>query len=114
MAPTPAPIPLQTKHKLEQMFKPDYPLCKEDVVWILELIKKKVAEGDPALLDLAQPRLLKSFHYFTEVAMLLIHRRHMFDQEADRLRTWLLEAASGIIELPPNAASKSGITPSRR
>lgn len=108
---TPAPIPLQTKHKLEQIFKPDYPLCKEDVIWFLDLIKKKVAEEDPELLDLAQPRLLKCFHYFAETAMMLVHRRHLFDQETDRLRTWLQEAAAGIIELPPSAAGKTSSSP---
>lgn len=110
---TSAPIPLQTKNKLDQLFQPDYPLCREDVVWILDLIKKKVAEEDPELLDLSQPRLLKSFHYFAETAMMLIHRRHMFDQEADRLRTWLLEAATGIIELPPAAVGKIRSSPNR-
>jgi hypothetical protein len=89
------------------MFQPDYPLCKEDVVWILDLIKKKVAEEDPELLDLSQPRLLRSFHFFAETAMMLIHRRHFFDQEADRLRTWLQEAAAGIIELPASALVKT-------
>jgi hypothetical protein len=104
---TPAPVPQQTRHKLEQMFAPDYPLCKEDVVWILDLIKKKVAEEDPVLLDLSQPRLLRSYHCFAEVAMMLVHRRHMFDQETDRLRTWLLEAAEGIIDLPQSALRKA-------
>ncbi|WP_377470431.1 hypothetical protein [Paenibacillus chartarius] len=104
---TPAPIPQHTRHKLEQIFKPDYPICKEDVIWVLELIKKKVAEEDPMLLDLSQPRLLKSYHYFAEMAMMLVHRRHLFDQEADRLRAWLIEAASGIIDLPPSALRKA-------
>lgn len=104
---TPVPAPQQTRHKLEQMFMPDYPLCKEDVVWILDLIKKKVAEEDPLLLDLSQPRLLKSYHYFAEVAMMFVHRRHFFDQEADRLRSWLLEAARDIIDLPPSAERKA-------
>jgi hypothetical protein len=99
----PAPIPQQTRHRLEQIFDRDYPLCKEDVVWLLELIKKKVAEEDPHMQDLTQPRLLRSYHYFAEVAMMLVHRRHVFDQEADRLRGWLVEAAAGIIELPSSA-----------
>nr|WP_052487208.1 hypothetical protein [Paenibacillus sp. VKM B-2647] len=94
-------------HKLEQLFRPDYPLCKEDVVWLLDLIKKKVAEEDPALLDLPQPRLLRSYHYFAEVAMMLVHRRHVFDQEEGRLRSWLLEAAEAVIDLPPSAVRKA-------
>lgn len=90
--------PNHTQGKLEQILHPGYPLCKDDVVWILEFIKKKVAEEDPQMLGLAQPRLMKNFRYFAEVAMMLIHRRNGFDQEADRLKMWLREAAYGLQE----------------
>jgi hypothetical protein len=103
----PASIPLQTRLKLEQIMQPAYPLCREDVVWMLDLIKKKVAEEDPHLLDLSQPRLIKNFRYFAEVAMMLIHRRHLFDQETDDLRAWLREAAYGIIDLPPEVKQRA-------
>jgi hypothetical protein len=84
------------QNKLDQMLHPSYQLCREDVVWILEFIKKKVAEEDPNLLGLAQPRLLKNFQYFAEISMMLIHWRNGFDQEADRLKMWLREAAHGL------------------
>jgi hypothetical protein len=86
--------PIQSK--LEHMLHSSYQLCREDVVWILEFIKKKVAEDDPHLLGLSQPRLLKNFQYFAEISMMLIHRRNAFDQEADRLKMWLREAAYGL------------------
>ena len=57
------------------MLHPSHQLCREDVVWILEYIKKKVTEEDPNLLGLAQPRLLKNFQYFAEISMMLIHRQ---------------------------------------
>jgi hypothetical protein len=82
--------------RLEQILKPGYQLCREDVVWILEFIKKKVAEEDPQLLGLSQPHLMRNFRYFTEIAMMLIHHRSGFDQEAERLRAWLREVAYGI------------------
>jgi hypothetical protein len=88
----------RTKGKLEQILHPSYTLCKEDVVWILEFIKKKVAEEDPLMQGLTQPRLLKNFRYFAEVSLMLIHRRNGFDQEADRLKMWLREAAYGLQE----------------
>jgi hypothetical protein len=81
--------------KLEQILKPGYQLCKEDVIWILEFIKKKVAEEDPNLVGLSQPQLIRSYRYFTEIAMMLINRKNGFDQEADRLKRWLREAAYG-------------------
>jgi hypothetical protein len=81
--------------KLEQILQPGYPLCREDVVWILEFIKKKVAEADPNLPGLSQPHLIRSFRYFTEIAMMLINRKNGFDQEAEHLKMWLREAAYG-------------------
>lgn len=80
------------QRKLEQILEPHYPLCKEDVVWLLDFIKKKVAEGDPKLLDLSQPRLLQNFRYFAETAMLLIHKRHICDPDVERLKAWVSEA----------------------
>jgi hypothetical protein len=81
--------------KLDQILHPSYQLCREDVVWILEFIKKKVAEEDPGLLGLSQPRMIKNFRYFAEIAMMLIHRKNGFDEEADRLKLWLRDAAYG-------------------
>jgi hypothetical protein len=89
-----------TQGKLEQILHPNYTLCKDDVVWILEFIKKKVAEADPHVQSLPQPRLLTDFRYFAEVALMLIHRRSGFDQEADRLKEWLREAAYGLQQEP--------------
>ncbi len=85
-----------TNRKLQSILDPGRPLCREDIVWMLEYIKKKVADEDPRLLELSQPRLLQNFRYFAETAMLLIHRKSFFDQEADRLKTWLYEASYGL------------------
>ncbi|CAM4291439.1 hypothetical protein FHS16_002320 [Paenibacillus endophyticus] len=97
--------PLQDLHptqkRIHRILDPDHPLCREDVVWMLEYIKKKVADEDPALLDLSQPRLLQNFRFFAEAAMSLIHRRHCSDQEADRLREWLRQATFGLHNVNP-------------
>ncbi|NIK68528.1 MULTISPECIES: hypothetical protein [unclassified Paenibacillus] len=85
-----------TSERIDRILSPDHPLCREDVVWMLEYIKKKVADGDPALRDLSQPRLLKNFHYFAEASMLLIRRKHYSEQEATRLRNCLIEASYGL------------------
>ncbi|MCK9859746.1 hypothetical protein [Paenibacillus sp. ATY16] len=85
-----------TNERIDRILNPDHPLCREDVVWMLEYIKKKVADGDPALRDLSQPRLLKNFHYFAEASMLLIRRKHYSEQEATRLRNCLIEASYGL------------------
>lgn len=93
-----------TRTKLEQIMDPTRPLCKEEIVWMLEYIKKKVAEEDPSLMDLSQPRLLQNFRYFAEIALMLIQRRNGFDHEADRLRRWLQEASHGLHM--PSSSSK--------
>ncbi|WP_438446696.1 hypothetical protein [Gorillibacterium sp. sgz5001074] len=92
----PAPLPQPSGRTLEQLLDPQHPLCKDDVIWLLDYIKKKVAEEDPDLLDLSQPRLLKNFRYFAEISMLMLHRRPFYDQDADRLRQWMAEAVYGL------------------
>ncbi|MDF2926852.1 MAG: hypothetical protein K0R57_5766 [Paenibacillaceae bacterium] len=82
--------------KLELLLDPYHPLCREDVVWLLEYIKKKVAEEDPSLLELTPPRLLRNFRYFAEISTLLINNRTVGDQDAQRLKQWLSEAAFGL------------------
>ncbi|MCZ8520262.1 MULTISPECIES: hypothetical protein [Paenibacillus] len=96
--PCPAPAPLRPPagSKVQQILDPSTPLCKDDIVWMLEYIKKKVAEEDPNLMDLPQPRLMQNFRYFAEIALMVIQRRNGFDQEADRLKAWVSEAAYGL------------------
>ncbi|MDF2668765.1 MAG: hypothetical protein K0R67_1071 [Paenibacillus sp.] len=89
-------IPPSGNDRLERILSPDHPLCKEDVVWVLEFVKKKVADADPRILDLTQPRLLKNFQYFAEAATLLLHRVPFAAQEADHLKVCLREAAYGL------------------
>lgn len=85
-----------TRKRLERIMDPHQTLTREDIVWVLEWIKKKVADEDPALLGLSQPRLLANFHFFAETAMLLIHRRSNNAAEVDRIRLWLREASYGL------------------
>ncbi|PUA35502.1 hypothetical protein C8Z91_30360 [Paenibacillus elgii] len=99
---TSAAGPDWTEHKLEQIMDPTRPLCREEIVWMLEYIKKKVAEEDPNLTDLSQPRLLKNFRYFAEIALMLIQRRGSHDMEADRLKNWLYEASFGLHPVKPD------------
>ncbi|MCS7459395.1 hypothetical protein N0M98_04520 [Paenibacillus doosanensis] len=100
------PVPNAAQRKLEQILDPAHPLCRDDVVWILEFIKKKVAEEDPALADLSQPRLLQNFRYFAEISLMLIQRRNGFDQEADRLKDWIYEASFGLHPPKPSRRTR--------
>jgi hypothetical protein len=84
------------KRKIEQIIDSSHMLCRDDMIWILEYIKKKVAEKNPQLLELSQPRLLQNFHHFAEISLMLIHRRGGFDQETDQLKTSIKEAIYGL------------------
>lgn len=106
LSPSSSIVPNVVQHKLEQIMDPAHSLCREDVVWILEYIKKKVAEEDPKLLDLSQPRLLQNFRYFAEISLMLIQRRNGFDQEADRLKDWIYEASFGLHPAKPSGSKK--------
>lgn len=95
----PPPVtPDPARLKLERLLAPYHSLCREDAVWLLEYIKKKVTEEDPRLQDLSQPRLMYSFRCFAEAALSLIHSRHAGDQDGDRLKQWLVEAAHGLLD----------------
>ncbi len=91
-------LPAQTVNpkynKFKQILSPSHTLLREDIIWVLDYIKEKVAEGDPLLLGLPEPRLLKNFHYFAEVALVLIHKRQII--EPDQLKQWLTEATYGL------------------
>lgn len=87
-----------SEEKFRKMMDENYMLRKEDIVWILNFIKQKAADKDPALLGLHQPRLLKNFHHYAEVAMLLLQSRTSSVQEYDHIRKLLKEACYGLFD----------------
>ncbi|MFD0959331.1 hypothetical protein [Paenibacillus chungangensis] len=91
------PVAHSSEMRIQKILDPAHPLCRDDVIWMLGYIKKKVADGDPLLADLSQPRLMHNFLSFAEAAMALLQRSHYCDQETDRIRHWLSEAAFGLI-----------------
>ncbi|WP_051236560.1 hypothetical protein [Paenibacillus pinihumi] len=84
------------QQKISRFLDPSHPLCRSDVIWILDWIKKKVAADNPSTLGLSQPQLWKGFSRFAEAAMLLIHCQRFSYDETDRLRKLLAEAVSAI------------------
>mgnify|MGYP006955276180 FL=1 len=93
--PTPNSKNNAVTERVNRLLDNSYPLCRDDVIWLLEYIKKKVADADPKLMDLSQPHLLKTFHSFAEASMSLIQRKNG-DHEVDRLRRWLKDAVEGV------------------
>ncbi|MEK3731038.1 MULTISPECIES: hypothetical protein [Paenibacillus] len=88
------PIP----KRLSRIMDPSYPLCREDIVWVLHYVQKKVARKDPALLDLSKPRLLQNFSSYCEAALLLLGSGGYCHTRSDDLRACLLEAMHGLVD----------------
>lgn len=85
------------EQRLSRMLHPEHPLCRADVIWILEWLKKKAAELDASTLDSSQPPLLPhTFACFAEAAMLILRGKPSCQQEHARLRVLLAEAVRGV------------------
>ncbi|MBB6636410.1 hypothetical protein [Cohnella thailandensis] len=79
------PLPLT----LRRLLDPSYPLCREDLVWALDYIKRKVAEGAPEWSGLDRPRLLALFAAYAGVATHLLNRQSLCSEDAEHLRALL-------------------------
>lgn len=101
MAPMPMPINQHIYDRLHYILDPYETLCKKDIIWMLDFVKKRVADEDPMLMALPQPRLLKKFHYFAEISMMLIHDQRCGGnlEEKGRIKQCLNEMLYGICPL---------------
>lgn len=90
------PQPLQpAEMKFHRLMDDSHTLCKEEIVWILAYIKQKTADGDSALRNLHQPRLLRNFYHYAEIALMLLQPQ-TFLHEQGRLKKLLREASFGL------------------
>ncbi|WP_438351541.1 hypothetical protein ACP8HI_13390 [Paenibacillus sp. FA6] len=91
--------------RLEEICDVRHMLCRDDMMWVLHYVQQKVAQGDPALLELPKPRLLRNFQYFGEVSILLLKRPGTSYLEQDNIRSCLMEAMHGLIPVNPILSS---------
>lgn len=87
--------------RFDRILRPEHDLCREDIVWMLDFIHKKVAGKDLQLLGLSQPRLLQNFASFADTAMLLIHGKAVSSLETGRMKAVLREASFGLNRQEP-------------
>jgi len=80
-----------SEQPLRRLLDPSHPLQREDVLWALGFIKKKVADGAPEWSGLDRPQLLAHFACFADMALLLLHRRSPSSRETDCFRAMLSE-----------------------
>ncbi|TMV18881.1 hypothetical protein FE781_02120 [Paenibacillus thermoaerophilus] len=85
------------RRRIERLLDPSGSLTREDVVWLLDYVRQKMAEGLPHLQQLPQPRLLAHFQAYADIALWLVHRRSFHDQDAARLKRLLHDAAFGLL-----------------
>lgn len=89
--------------RLSMILDPSHPLCREDIIWVLHYVQKKVASKDPALLDLSKPRLLQSFSRYCEAAMLLLGNKAHFHADDDDIRACLRDVVHGLTDINPSS-----------
>jgi hypothetical protein len=95
--PSSLPANISHRRKWEQITDPNGVLNRDDLVWLLEYVKVKVAEPDPELLKLPPQRLLRNFRAYAELALLLVHgARIHHDQGTDGIKQWIKEAGYGL------------------
>jgi hypothetical protein len=65
------------------------PFCREDVLWALDYMKRKAAEGAPEWTGLDRPQLVEVFACYAEMALLLLQRQTPGRPEKERFRAVL-------------------------
>lgn len=71
---------------LRRLLDSTQPFCREDVLWALHAMKRKLAEGAPEWSGLDRPELLACFSCFAEMSLLLLHRQTPGHPETERFR----------------------------
>ncbi|THF74209.1 hypothetical protein [Cohnella fermenti] len=85
----PGAVPALAPPTLSRLLDPSYPVCRGDLIWALDYIKRKVAEGAPEWSGLDRPRLLAHFAAYAGVAMRLLNRQSLCGEDAEHLRALL-------------------------
>ncbi|NMO94696.1 hypothetical protein [Paenibacillus lemnae] len=93
--------------RLRQILDPSHPLCREDIIWVLHYVQKKVASKDPALQDLSKPQLLQSYAGYCQTVMSLLGGTRPVHSGSDEIRACLLDIVNGLggVILPINPSS---------
>lgn len=79
--------------RIDRITDPNHPLCREDVIWVLNNIKLRLIEHHDILLTLDREVLLRSYRYFAELSTLMLHRVPANGQESERLQRCIREAS---------------------
>lgn len=90
----PIAAPQSAGSRIDRIRDPARPACRDDLIWLLHTVKKKVADGAPALQELPRPQLIALFRDFAEAALVLLHGRTCTADELERARRSLADAVA--------------------
>jgi len=60
----PIAAPQSAGSRIDRIRDPARPACRDDLIWLLHAVKKKVADGAPALQELPRPQLISALPRF--------------------------------------------------
>lgn len=83
--------------RMARIMDTQHPLCREDIVWVLNFVKSKLTEKEEAWARLGPERILQNFRYFAEISLLLI-RGVSFSEKSEHIRQYLSEATYGLLD----------------
>lgn len=96
------PLPLDPiQERLRQYANPNYALCRDDMIWVIEHMRNLVACTDDIVLREHPDRLLRDFRMFAELASRMI-RGQAFIEDQSLLKQWIrdLQSAAPVSDLP--------------
>lgn len=68
-------------------------LCRDDVIWMLDYVKQRLAAKHSHAFHISQDRWLHHFKTFANTAMMLLHDHRFCDQDMQRIKQQLYEAS---------------------
>ncbi|MGZ9587044.1 methyltransferase [Paenibacillus marinisediminis] len=89
---------------MERIMDPNHPLCRDDIIWLLNTIKNKLTE-EGAHSSLTNEVLLDSYRYYAELSMLMLQRNSTSGQESERLRRYMKRTASILLKPSDDAST---------
>ncbi|EPY08758.1 methyltransferase [Paenibacillus sp. E194] len=95
--PSKSTIQRSTSVRLARIMDSNHPLCREDIVWALNVIKQQLTDHPDKWAMLEPNQLVRRFHSYAEISSLLVYSSS-YGQESDRIRKYLAELVSGLYE----------------
>lgn len=95
--PSKSTVQRSTSARLARILDANHPLCREDMIWVLNVIKQQLSDHPDKWAVLAPIQLVHRFHSYAEISLLLVNGSS-YGQESDRIRKYLSEVVSGLYE----------------